>query len=67
MLILQNFDQIRRDLVFKISRAAGMLEGIVAAYEAYINNLQVYNCVVGGIGTPYTRRCGIPHGCPLPQ
>ena len=40
-----------------------MPEGFVSAYEAYINNLQVYNCVVGGIGKPYTRRCGIPQGC----
>ena len=43
--IAKFFDQIRRDLVFKVSRAAGMPEGIVSAYEAYISNLQVYNCV----------------------
>ena len=59
------FDQIRRDLVFKISRAAGMPEGIVLAYEAYINNLLVYNCVAGGIGKPYSRLCDIPQGCPF--
>ena len=41
-----------------------MPEGIVSAYEAYISNLQVYTCVAGGIGKPYTRRCGIPQGCP---
>ena len=63
--IAKFFDQIRRDLVFKVSRAAGMPEGIVSAYEAYISNLQVYNCVAGGIGKPYTRRCGIPQGCPF--
>ncbi len=65
--IAKFFDQIRRDLVFKISRAAGMHKGVVSAYEAYINNLRVYNCVVGGIGKPYTIRCGIPQGCPFPM
>ena len=58
--IAKFFDQIRRDLVFKVSRVAGMPEGVVSAYEAYISNLQVYNCVAGGIGKPYTRRRGIP-------
>ncbi len=59
------FDQIRRDLVFRTCRAAGMPEGVVQAYEAYINNLKVYNCVAGGMGKPYIRLCGIPHGCPF--
>ena len=57
------FDQIRRDLVFRICRAAGMPEGVVQVYEVYINNLKVYNCVAGGMGKPYVRLCGIPHGC----
>lgn len=42
-----------------------MPEKIVLAYEAYINNLLVYNCAAGGIGKPYSRRCGIPQGCPF--
>ena len=33
------FDQLRRDLVFKICKAARMIEGVVLAYEAYIENL----------------------------
>ena len=47
--IAKFFNQIRRDLVFKISRPAGMPEGIALAHEAYIINLLVYNCVTGGI------------------
>ena len=35
------------------------------AYEAYLENLKVYNCLAGGMGTPYIRRCGIPQGCPF--
>ena len=25
--------------------------------------MKVYKCLGGGMGTPYTRRCGIPQGC----
>ena len=56
-------DQIRRDLVFRVCKAAGMPTVVVLAYEAYIENLKVYNCVAGGMGTPYVRVCGIPQGC----
>ena len=49
--------------MFRICKAAGMPKGVVLAYEAYIENLKVYNCVVGGMGTPYVRVCGIPQGC----
>ena len=63
--IAKFFDQIRRALVYIIARAAGMPQGVLAAYEAYLENLQVYNCIAGGLGTPYKRRCGIPQGCPF--
>ena len=39
--------------------------GVLRAYEAYLEALQVYNCVAGGMGTPYIRLCGIPQGCPF--
>ena len=61
--IAKFFDQIRRDMVFRVCRAAGMPEGVAQAYEAYINDLKVYNCLAGGMGTPYLRLCGIPQGC----
>ena len=59
------FDQIRRDLVYKTCKAAGMPTGVLQAYQACIENLKVYNCVAGGMGTPYARICGIPQGCPF--
>ena len=63
--IAKFFDQIRRTLVYAMVRAAGMPEGILAAYQAYFENLQVYNCLAGGIGQPYRRKCGIAQGCPF--
>ena len=63
--IAKFFDQILRDLVFRICKAAGMPTGVVQAYEAYLENLKVYNCVAGGMGTPYVRICGIPQACPF--
>ena len=51
-------DQIRRDLVFRTCKAAGMPTGVLRAYEAYLENLKVYKCVAGGMGTPYVRVCG---------
>ena len=42
-----------------------MPTGVLQAYETYIENLKVYNCVAGGMGTPYIRTCGIPQGCPF--
>ena len=59
------FDQIRRDLVFRTCKAAGMPTGVLRAYENYLGNLKVDNCVAGGMGTPYIRVCGIPQGCPF--
>ena len=63
--IAKLFDQIRRNLVYNICKAAGMPTGVLRAYEAYLENLKVYNCIAGGMGTPYVRLCGIPHGCPF--
>ena len=59
------FDQIRRRLVYRMLRTAGMPEPIQKAYENYVEGLQMYNCLAGGIGSPYRRRRGIPQGCPL--
>ena len=61
--IAKFFDQIRRDLVYKTCKVAGVPTGVLQAYEAYIENLKVFNCVARGMGTPYVRLCGIPQGC----
>ena len=38
---------------------------VLNAYMSFVENLQVYNSLAGGLGTPYGRRCGIPQGCPF--
>ena len=63
--IAKFFDQIRRRLVYYLAGAAGMPRPVLHAYRAYIEQLRMYNCVAGGIGAPYRRRCGIPQGCPF--
>ena len=60
--IAKFFDQIRRQLVYKIARAAGMPEPVLTAYMSELDNLYVYNCLAGGVGQPFLRRCGIPQG-----
>lgn len=42
-----------------------MPEPVLTAYEAYLENLLVYNCLAGGVGEPFRRLCGIPQGCPF--
>ena len=56
---------MRRQLVYKIARAAGMPESVMTAYISYLDNLYVYNCLAGGVGRLFRRRCGIPQGCPF--
>jgi hypothetical protein len=63
--IVKFFDQIIRELVYMLARSAGMPSKVLGAYIRYVEGLQVYNCLAGGLGTPYVRRCGIPQGCPF--
>ena len=63
--IMKFFDQIRRQLVYRIAKAAGMPDKVLRAYRAYLEGMKVYNCLAGGVGTPYWRGCGIPQGCPF--
>jgi len=42
-----------------------MPERILVAYTAYLEYMLVHNCLAGGVGTPYWRKCGIPQGCPF--
>ena len=42
-----------------------MPQPILTAYKNYLENMYVYNCLAGGIGRPFIRKCGIPQGCPF--
>ena len=63
--IMKFFDQIVRGVVYHLAEAAGMPMGILQAYTAFAENLNLYNCLAGGVGTPFRRKCGIMQGCPL--
>ena len=63
--IAKFFDQIRRELVYQLAKASGMPEPVLVAYKAYLEDLHVYNCLAGGVGTVFRRLCGIPQGCPF--
>lgn len=62
------FDMIRRSLVYNMARAAGMPDRVLVAYMAYLENMQVSNCLAGGGGAPHTGgsvafRRGAPSPC----
>ena len=63
--IAKCFDQISRILVYRLAREAGMPLEILSAYQRYQENLKVHNTIAKGIGKAFTRKCGIPQGCPL--
>ena len=63
--IAKQIDQLRRSLVYKLAETAGMPPGVLRAYKDFVEKLEIYNSVAGGLGTPYQRRCGIPQGCPF--
>ena len=58
------FDQINRELLGQMAKNAGMDPVVLEAYLRFQNNLLVHNAVARGIGIGFTRRTGIPQGCP---
>ena len=63
--IFKCFDQLVRRLVFELMRLAGMPLRILHPYADFLTGLIVYNGLVGCLGQPHKRKCGIPQGCPL--
>ena len=59
------FDQIQRDLVYDLLETAGMPKEVLVAYRNFLENLNVYNGIGSNVGHKYSRKCGIPQGCPL--
>ena len=56
--IAKFFDQIRRELVYRLAKASGMPDPVLTAYRNYLEALVVYNCLAGGVGTGFRRHCG---------
>ena len=63
--IYKCFDQIDRTLLHRILKEAGMPAAILQPYRNFLDNLEVYNTVAGGLGQPYTRPTSIPQGDPM--
>ena len=59
------FDQVIRSLLYELARRAGMPERIIGAYEKFQEELLTMNTIMGGLGKPYRKPCGIPQGDPL--
>ena len=59
------FDQVQRPLMYEILRKGGMPETVLSAYTRFLEQMEVRNTVVGGIGEPYKRPTGIPQGDPF--
>ena len=54
-----------RPLIYMLARRAGMPEKVLDAYMRFQEGLATYNTVVGGLGDPYGKMCGLPQGDPL--
>ena len=63
--IMKCFDQLERKLIYAVAKKAGMPTRVLTAYTNYQENLTLRNTIHGGLGAPFTRRTGIPQGCPL--
>ena len=53
--IVKLFDQVRRELVIAIAKAAGMPTSILEAYGRFLDSMIVYNCLPEGMGRPWLR------------
>ena len=65
--IAKFFDQLRRNVIYRIATYAGMPQRVLNPYADFLEHLQLHNCIAGGVGTAYHRQCGIPQGCSLPM
>ena len=63
--IYKCFDQVRRDIVYRILEEAGMPTKVVHAYRSFQEALTVRNTVAGGLGEPYLKPTAIPQGDPM--
>lgn len=61
--IAKCFDQVSRELLYRIARRAGMPEKVLRAYIGFQVGLKVHNSIASGIGKLFTRRVAIPQGC----
>ena len=63
--IYKCFDQVRRDIVYRLLEEAGMPKQLVNTYRNFLEALTVRNTVAGGLGESYTKPTSIPQGDPM--
>ena len=56
------FDQIQREVVYRIAERAGMPKRVLRAYRSVQEKLQARNSVAGQIGEAYPKPTSIPQG-----
>ena len=59
------FDQIQRQLLYRIMEEAGMPARVREAYQSFQESLMVHNTIAGGIGKAYAKPTSIPQGDPF--
>ena len=59
------FDQVNREIVFKVCQKAGMPNRVLDAYHRYIDGLQIRFQTGQNIGQRHQHVCSIPQGCPF--
>jgi ribonuclease HI len=59
------FDQVNREIVYKLASEAGMPKRILDPYFRYIDSLQIRYQVGSTVGEQHYDVCSIPQGCPF--
>ena len=63
--IFKCFDQVRREIIYRLLEKAGMPKQLVRTYRGFLEALTVRNTVAGGLGESYTKPTSIPQGDPM--
>eukprot|EP00969_Alexandrium_andersonii_P113733 5026238-Alexandrium_andersonii.AAC.1 len=63
--IYKCFDQLSRESIVSLARAAGAPECVVQPWFRMLSSLVVMNGIGTGVGVGYQRPTSIPQGCPL--
>ena len=65
IVVYKCFDQIKRKLIYRLAKEAGMPKQILETYFQYIYNLGVRFQIGKTLGKAHRDTCSIPQGCPF--
>ena len=63
--IMKFFDQIPREVVYRIAERTRMPSRVLKAYREFQESLKIRNSLAGTLGKEYKKKNSIPQGCPL--